>query len=74
MAEPKAVKKVIELRSGMFASCPECGGSQTHMGASMEQKINHVLSHGYKILHIGQETSTSDSGAPWQETVAILGK
>jgi len=24
------------------------------MDASMEEKINHVLSHGYKILHIGQ--------------------
>ncbi len=67
-------KKVIELRSDHHASCPECGGPQTHMDASMEEKINHVLSHGYKILHIGQETSRADTGDLWQTTVAILGK
>ena len=39
----------------------------------MEKKINHVLSHGYKVLHIGQETIEVD-GQPWQETVAFLGK
>ena len=67
-------KKGIELRSGVFKSCPECGGAETHMDASMEQKINHVLSHGYKIQHIGQETTDSSSGDLWQVTVAILGK
>jgi hypothetical protein len=44
------------------------------MDASMEEKINHVLSHGYKILHIGQETTESSRGDLWQNTVAILGK
>ena len=44
------------------------------MGASMEEKINHVLSHGYKILHIGQETTESSRGDLWQNTVAILSK
>ena len=71
-------KNVIELRSGTFRVCPVCGSTDTHLQAggkpSMEKKINHVLAHGYKVLHIGQETVDGLNGEPWQETVAFLGK
>ncbi len=76
-AKSTATKNIVELRSGTFRVCPVCGSKEIHVQAganpTMEKKINHVLSHGYKVLHIGQETVEVD-GKPWQETVAFLGK
>jgi len=33
-----------------------------------------VLQHGYKLLHVGQQTTEDSHGKIWQTTVAILGK
>jgi len=40
----------------------------------IDERINHLLNHGYKLLHVGQETITDSDGKPWHTTVAILGK
>jgi len=40
----------------------------------IDERINHLLKHGYKLLHVGQETTTDPDGKPWHTTVAILGK
>jgi hypothetical protein len=79
-AESTATRNVVELRSGTFRNCPVCGSAATHVKGSkgvnptMEEKINHVLAHGYMVLHIGQETVDGLNGEPSQETVAFLGK
>ena len=39
------------------------------------ESINHYISaHGYKLLHVGQQTSRDSMGNPWQLTVALLCK
>ena len=80
-AKSTATRNVVEVRSGTFRTCPVCGSLALHVKGlkgvdpTMEEKINHVLAHGYKVLHIGQETVNGGlNGEPWQETVAFLGK
>ncbi len=37
--------------------------------------VNHYLKeHGYKLIHIGQETGSDREGNLWQNTVAVVGK
>jgi len=36
-------------------------------------RIQHYLDHGYKLLHVGSETSHDDEGKPWHSTVAVVG-
>jgi hypothetical protein len=43
-------------------------------GGRIDERINHLLKHGYKLLYVGQETTTDPDGKPWRTTVAILGK
>ena len=72
------VKRVVEIRSEVTGGvCPHCGRVYTEdqpgLGSELEKRINHLLGHGFKILHVGQETGTDYKGDPYQATVAILG-
>jgi hypothetical protein len=66
--------KIVEVRSDSIKSCPECPlGPRPSLGngdKGIEELVNHLLgSHGYKLIHVGQDTSKDG-----QCTVAILGK
>ena len=73
-------QKVIRVSTNiLFGMCEEEGcdfGFKEDVDQTdFEVKVNHYLQeHGYKLLHVGQETSNDMDGNPWQETVAILGK
>ncbi|MDO6498878.1 hypothetical protein [Photobacterium sanguinicancri] len=42
-------------------------------GEMFESNVNHYIKeHGYKLLHIGQESSTDSDGNPYHSTVAVL--
>jgi hypothetical protein len=70
------VKKVVHLKSSVLSPCQVCtegidtGGRNDHIAAA----INHYLQHGYKLLHVGQETEYTPEGQLYQATVAVLGK
>jgi hypothetical protein len=41
----------------------------------MHEQANHMVeTHGWKLLHVGQETATDADGKPWQHTVAVVGE
>lgn len=65
-------KKVIRVDSDTFKTCPYpgCGHSRKN-NQSIDVDINHMLNHGAKLIHIGQETSIGGTG-PYQMTVAIF--
>lgn len=73
------VKHVIELSSsitgGWNGVCNEgCGAPRQRYDYScIEEQINHLIqAHGYKLLHVGQQTDTGGEGN-YLSTVAILG-
>ena len=70
---PSKVKQTVQVSSHITKGCEECDKGFGPESEVAEQ-INHYLNHGYKLLHIGQETSEGIGGKIWQNTIAILGK
>jgi hypothetical protein len=69
----RSMKHVVRISSNLIETCAHCGeviGGDELFDAS----VNHYLSaHGYKLLHVGAETTTDRDDRPWHATVAILG-
>lgn len=64
---------VVTVSTNIGSKCTECDywvdGSQ-----KFDEGVNHyVQEHGYKLLHVGSESSHGDNGI-WNSTVAVLGK
>ena len=39
------------------------------------ESVNHYISeHGYKLLHVGQDSKETGKGNPISDTIAVLGK
>jgi|GEM_PF-2403040 len=66
----KKVKEVVQIVSGDSKRCPHCGFLQ-ESNMNIGEVINHYFTHGYKLLHVGQETTWVQDN-PWQKTVAVL--
>ena len=43
-------------------------------GELIHDAINHVLTHGWQLLHVGAEFGQDEEGKSVSHTVAILGK
>jgi hypothetical protein len=71
---PIASEIIVKVSSDEYKNCPMCSGEQLDGKDRFEQACNHVLSHGLKCLHVGQETTPDDNGKPWHSTVAVFGK
>jgi len=69
----KAVKHLVEITTNASKGCEECdsvlSGVENFAGA-----VNHYLQvHGYRLIHLGSQTSHDYQGNPWQSTIAVLG-
>jgi len=73
MKDIKETKHTIYLSTdGKESACSICNFQFTDYH-NLSYRINHYIGkHGYTLLHVGQETGTSDKGKPWHDTVAIL--
>ena len=61
--------KVSTDVSGMCEHCEFSISSDDLPGA-----INHYISeHGYRLLHVGTETTHDSEHQPWHTTIAVLG-
>ncbi len=73
MAEGFDVAKVVQLSSNVHQRCDEC--QNFFSGEDVGEAINHYLSHGFSLLHIGEQTAWAPDGKQlWHQTVAIVGK
>jgi hypothetical protein len=72
------VRHTVEVSSDSVTPCEHCPdgpGSEGGWGASVVSKINHYIeSHGYRLLHLGTETTMDGQGRRWHNAVAILGR
>lgn len=66
--------KYVQVNSSIRESCRICKKSlpENNYYDSVADLINHYVSHGAKVEHIGTETQLNDSGEPYDSTVAIL--
>jgi hypothetical protein len=75
----EGVQHVVHISTNISASCEHCsksvGGYPGDGEHSLAESINHYIEkHGYKLLHVGTETSRDLDGNSWHSTVAVLGK
>jgi hypothetical protein len=65
-------RKVVHISTNIHTGCEHCS-FRIH-SENFAESVNHYIgSHGYELLHVGQETSEGSSGL-WHSTVAVLGK
>ena len=66
------VTHVVHISTNIGTSCKHC--TQQVGLDRLAESINHYIKkHGYKLLHVGTETSHDQVGKPWHSTVAVLG-
>ena len=69
----EGVKHEVHISTSVETKCEHC--TERIGGDDLAKSINHYIQqHGYKLLHVGTETSRDMDGNPWQSTVAVLGK
>lgn len=72
VSQYEGIKEVVHVSTDVFMGCRYC---DERVGGDIAPSINHYINaHGFKLLHVGTETSHSDEGKPWHSTVAVLGK
>jgi len=65
------IEHVEYLSTDLGRSCSQC--SKFLSADNFQENVNHLIEkHGYKLLHVGSESSHSDAGI-WNATVAVLG-
>jgi hypothetical protein len=67
------VRVASDVLYGMCELCQSAFPDTTVSDEELPMKVNHYLAHGFRLLHIGQESDTDRDGDPVQRTVAILG-
>ena len=79
MPELADIRETFEIHTNISpVTCPVCeehlseGASMT--GEKIDGAINHVLAHGWRLLHVGAEWGEDSDGKSISHTVAILGK
>jgi hypothetical protein len=66
-------KHVVHISTNITTGCAHC--KQRIGGEDFAESVNHYLEkHGYKLLHVGSETTHDSDGGSWHSTVAIVGK
>ena len=66
----EGIGSVVHLNTQNDMDCIHCDQVEHLLDAA----INHYIkAHGYRLLHVGQETSYDDDANPWYMTAAVLG-
>ena len=75
MPETADIREIFEINK-LFSPviCPVCGASICVRGEQIDGAINHVLTHGWRLLHVGAEFGQDEEGKSISHTVAFLGK
>ncbi len=66
------ITKTISFYSDTGGKCKECQSPLS--GKNISEAINHYLAHGYKLLHIGQESELNDNFQLIARTVTVFAK
>ena len=71
------IKHLVGLSSDAHVPCQECDelrfGDDFSVATLVLAANHYVNEHGYRILHIGEETGTDHRGRQQHNTVIVLG-
>ena len=72
MPELADIRETFEIHTCFSpVTCPVCGERLSN--EQIDGAINHVLTHGWRLLHVGAEWGEDSDGKSISHTVAILG-
>lgn len=76
---PSETRQVVRVASNVLEHCAFCDAGAA-FGLSEDgttflvEQVNHLISvHGFRVLHVGQESDWTSEGEIAQHTVAVLG-
>lgn len=72
------VNRTVQIFSQIGCGCDHSGesigGAFSGDDGAIDGSINHdVEAHGYRLLHVGTQTTRDNDGNVWHNTVALLG-
>ena len=68
------IRRTFEIHTNIGPTiCPVCRANIDIRGDTIDGAINHVLDHGWQLLHVGSERGDDEDGKSISHTVAILG-
>jgi len=68
----QSVNEIKVISTNILESCKH-GCKLPYGGEFFEFNVNHYIQdHGYKVLHIGQESTFDEEGKPYHSTIAVL--
>jgi hypothetical protein len=69
---PPQNNDVVSFTETDAKACEVCGVA-FHGWYDLGKKIQHYIDHGYRLLHVGTDTSEHEQGL-WHTTIAVVGK
>ena len=64
----------VQVSTDVHQLCQVCR-AEVPSAENIANWINHYIdAHGYRLLHVGQQSTMDFEGKPYQTTVAVLGK
>lgn len=67
-------KEIKVVSTNIYGPC-KYGCTLPYGGEDFESNVNHYIQeHGYKLVHVGQESSPDNEGKSYHSTVAVLSK
>lgn len=72
----ESVTRIQQLFSDVVGACPVCDDlSHPNDDEWLQEQTNHLIQeHGWKVLHVGQESTTDRDGNLCQRTTVVLGE
>lgn len=68
----QSVNEIKVISTNIHETCKH-GCTLPYAGEFFESNVNHYIQeHGYKILHVGQESTSDNEGKPYHSTIAVL--
>jgi hypothetical protein len=72
MSEPIKTALVIHISTNVSRGCPVCRKFSVGGSDDWEASVNHMLGHGWQLIHVGTETGFGSDHDPAHHTVAVL--
>ena len=67
----EGIKEILQIMPENVQRCPLCN----EMPEDFAGTVNHYLAkHGYKLLHVGTQSSLHENGDVVHDVTAVLGK
>lgn len=70
----EGIQHIVYISTNIGTWCEHCGSVNIGMDKFAESVNHYIENHGYKLLHVGQESKETDKGNPISDTIAVLGK